>query len=68
MTYTTKKELKPCPFCKTIWIHKTEADTDCKYDYAAYRVNCTCGFAWQTISWKDSEEEALFAWNRSIER
>lgn len=57
-------KLKPCPYCKTIWICASVGDYGSDYEEHRYRVECRCGFAWKTITWRKTKQEAIEAWNR----
>lgn len=57
-------ELKPCPFCKQIWLYASENDCGSDYKALGYRVECRCGFAWKAITWHKTKQEAIEAWNR----
>ena len=61
---TAIERLKPCPFCKDIWLFVSDGDYYSGYESFGYRVNCQCGFAWKAITWKKTKKEAIEAWNR----
>lgn len=58
------EKLKPCPFCKEIWLFVSDGDYYSGYESFGYRLNCRCGFAWKAITWKNAEKEAIEAWNK----
>lgn len=60
------ERLKPCPFCKDIWLFVSDGDYYSGYEAFGYRVNCHCGFAWKAITWQKTKEEAVDTWNRRI--
>lgn len=59
-------ELEPCPFCDDIWLYVSDGDYYSGYEAYGYRVNCKCGFAWNTIDWCKTEEQAINSWNRRM--
>lgn len=59
-------ELKPCPYCKTIWIYASVGDYGSAYEARGFRVDCQCNFAWTAITWQKTEQEAIEAWNRRV--
>ena len=63
-----RNELKPCPFCKTIWVYVSDGDYYSGYEANGYRANCQCGFAWIKTDWQKTEKGLLKMWNRNIER
>jgi len=61
-----KQELKPCPHCQTSWLFVSDGDYYSGYESYGFRVNCQCGYAWGTISWQPTEEQAIEMWNRRV--
>ena len=59
-------KMKPCPRCGTAWLYVSIGDFGSGYEGNGYRVNCSCGFAWKTIKWRDSEDEAIKEWNAEV--
>ncbi|MBQ9416760.1 MAG: hypothetical protein IJU20_07990 [Clostridia bacterium] len=58
-------KLKPCPKCGDAWIYAVVGDWPSGYELHGYRLNCKCGWAWQTlVEWFPSKEQAKEAWNR----
>lgn len=57
-------KLKPCPFCGNAWIYASVGDYGSGYEANGYRINCKCGHAWKTTSWRDTKEESIEEWNR----
>ena len=58
--------IKPCPFCGTAWIYASIGDYGSGYEYNGYRIECKCGFAWKTIKWCNSKDEAIKEWNAEV--
>lgn len=59
-------EIKPCPCCGTAWIYASVWDYGSGYESYGYRIQCRCGYAWKTIKWRDSEDEAIKEWNAEV--
>ncbi len=57
------QELKPCPKCNKSWIYVSDGDY---YSTKGYRINCSCGYAWKTISWQKTKQETIEVWNRRL--
>lgn len=58
-------KLKPCPKCGDAWIYAVVGDWPSGYELHGYRVNCKCGYAWQTlVEWFPSKKQAKEEWNR----
>ena len=49
-------DLKRCPFCGG----EAKIQSNLLHNYRIYCVECGC----QTISWSESKEKAIEAWNR----
>ena len=58
------KQIKPCPHCQKSWMYVSDGDYYSDYESKGYRINCRCGYAWKTISWQPTREEAIDLWNR----
>ena len=56
--------LKPCPKCGEAWVYVSDGDYYSGYESFGYRVSCQCGYAWKSIGWHKTEDEAVEAWNR----
>lgn len=61
-----ENQLKPCPHCKTSWLFVSDGDYYSGYESYGYRVNCQCGYAWEAIQWKSTEDKAIEEWNRRV--
>lgn len=57
-------ELIPCPYCKESNLYVSDGDYYSGYESHGYRVHCRCGFAWRTVGWRKTKEEAIEEWNR----
>lgn len=58
--------IKPCPYCGQAWIYASVWDYGSRHESYGYRVQCKCGYAWKTIKWYDSEDEAIKEWNAEV--
>lgn len=55
--------LKPCPYCKESWLYVSDGGYTSGYESKGFRVSCKCGFAWKSIEWQKTKEEAIKKWN-----
>lgn len=60
-------KLKPCPFCGNAWVYASIGDYGSGYEDNGYRINCKCGYAWKTVKWHNTINEAIEVWNKEVE-
>ena len=65
---TMESKLKPCPRCGDISLYVSDGDYYSGYESLGYRVSCLCHYAWNAITWCDTEEEAIAKWNSQVDK
>ena len=62
------KKLSPCPYCGDISLYVSDGDYYSGYEANGYRVSCLCHFAWKSVPFCETREEAIDRWNDVVNK
>lgn len=65
MMNVVKNKIKPCPKCDDIWMFFSDGHHS-GYEALGFRVDCVCGFAWRSMTFCSTREEAIIKWNEKV--